>query len=215
MDWDLLMKLGLQYPVVPIDSVLARARVHQAAKTSTGGRRRFRELVRVIRRYSDTARPPSYWVYGLDTYKTIADNTVDRLTARFPRIRGRGHHYVNRAYDALAMRTFLKCDDWVDGLAGEALNLLVPPGPGRVQLVGEVPPDLAPQPLVISSGGTRVWAEELPVGPFVIQLPVEGDDNTKVLSLSVTAARSRPHGHPWRLGLLRPVAYALQRVERA
>lgn len=50
-DWDLFIRLTALAPAVPIYKELAGYRIHQSGKTVSGGARRQRELLRVVRRY--------------------------------------------------------------------------------------------------------------------------------------------------------------------
>jgi len=215
MDWDLLIRLGLRQPLVPVDALLARARIHVGAKTSTGGLRRHRELRRVIRRYADERRPPSYWFYGLETFKHAADAMADKLSRRSPRIGRSARDLVDRANTSVACRTFLKADDWwPDGWACASVDFLVPPGDEPVRLVGAIAPDLAPQTLSVAVDGSERCREVLPAGPFSITVPGTTGGTRDVTRVRVTADRWKPIHHPWGRDAIRRVAYRLDAIER-
>ena len=52
MDWDLLIKLHRQGPIVPIPDRIARIRYYEDTKTSTGGWKRAAEIARIGRRHN-------------------------------------------------------------------------------------------------------------------------------------------------------------------
>src|SRR5690606_36954887 len=70
MDWDLWIKLAKKYKVAYINRVLANSREYAETKTSTGGWKRFREIVSVMRKYGTKKYPPGYFLYGTSTLYT-------------------------------------------------------------------------------------------------------------------------------------------------
>ncbi len=70
MDWDLWIKLASEYEVGYIDRVLANSREYEETKTSTGGWKRFREIVSLMRKYGNQKYPPGYFLYGGSTLYT-------------------------------------------------------------------------------------------------------------------------------------------------
>lgn len=53
MDWDLWVRIGTRFRIANLDTVFASIRMHSSAKTSTGGIQRLREVVSVMRKYSE------------------------------------------------------------------------------------------------------------------------------------------------------------------
>ncbi|PWR76195.1 glycosyltransferase family 2 protein [Methanospirillum stamsii] len=74
MDWDLWIKLSKCYPVGYINDYLACSREYDETKTSTGGIKRFKEIVKVMRKYGNYRYPPGYFLYGCATLLTITKN---------------------------------------------------------------------------------------------------------------------------------------------
>ncbi|TVX97072.1 glycosyltransferase family 2 protein [Cohnella terricola] len=70
MDWDLWIKLASKHEVGYINQVLANSREYEDTKTSTGGWKRFRELVSLMRKHGNMKYPPGYFFYGADTLYT-------------------------------------------------------------------------------------------------------------------------------------------------
>ena len=52
MDWDLWIRIGMRYEVINVDHVFANIRMYHSTKTSTGGFKRVKEIVKVMRQYS-------------------------------------------------------------------------------------------------------------------------------------------------------------------
>lgn len=63
MDWDLWMRLGMNYEVVFVEDTLACSREYEETKTSTGAERRLEEILKLMQKYAGSDRP-----YGYDTY---------------------------------------------------------------------------------------------------------------------------------------------------
>src|SRR5258708_17669172 len=114
---------------------------HSAAKTSTGGGRRFRELARIMRRHCDRRYPPGYIVYGLDTYGRIWDEWIERRTPavlRKPTEMFRRMLQVSMGY--VIGHAVREAQGWYsDGWATTRVHYMLPPGNGRLRLRGSVP----------------------------------------------------------------------------
>ena len=84
MDWDLFIRIGKRFPVEYIPEYLACIREHGEAKTSVGGRKRFRELVGIIRNHGQLRYPQSYINYAWSTYgdflRTDGDSSSGQKT---------------------------------------------------------------------------------------------------------------------------------------
>lgn len=69
MDWDLFIRVGKRFKVAYIPEYLANLREHSATKSSTGGLKRFEELVRIMRHHGRRRFPPAYLKYGWMPYQ--------------------------------------------------------------------------------------------------------------------------------------------------
>jgi glycosyltransferase involved in cell wall biosynthesis len=69
MDWDLWIRMASRRPVVYLPELLAQTREYPAAKTATGGFKRWRELRSILNRYGAGRWPPAAVTYGLDTLR--------------------------------------------------------------------------------------------------------------------------------------------------
>lgn len=137
MDWDILIRLGVRYPVVYLPWYLACLREHGAAKTSSGGVERAWELHRILARHTGRLKPLGAEVYGLDTYSRVAEQWAA----------GRGWGWlrqgaaelrrvcVERIQEIVAHGQGLYPDSW----AGPELHLMLHAGQGQVVLTGMVP----------------------------------------------------------------------------
>lgn len=74
MDWDLWIRLSIKYDVKYLPRTLANSREYSDTKTSMGGTKRFRELVRLMRKYGSMKYPPGYFLYGASTIFTLTEN---------------------------------------------------------------------------------------------------------------------------------------------
>ncbi|MGG3838352.1 glycosyltransferase family 2 protein [Paenibacillus thiaminolyticus] len=83
MDWDLWIKLATYYPVGYIDQVIANSREYEDTKTSTGGWKRFKEIVSVMRKYGNMKYPFGYFIYGASTlYSLLQEKAIlNKLSA--------------------------------------------------------------------------------------------------------------------------------------
>ncbi len=80
MDWDILIRIGGLYPIGYISEYLGAIREYQAAKSFSGGRRRFAEIVRMLRCHTGRTFPPGYFFYGLGIYDKILRDWITALT---------------------------------------------------------------------------------------------------------------------------------------
>src|SRR3984957_14965942 len=79
MDWEIFMRVGLASEVVYIPEYMGAIREHPAAKTSSGGGRRARELLEIMQRHTGKRFPPGALVYGLPTYERIVNSRIAQL----------------------------------------------------------------------------------------------------------------------------------------
>ncbi|MDD5559120.1 glycosyltransferase family 2 protein [Candidatus Methylomirabilis sp.] len=67
MDWDLWIRIAKKFNVEYLPEYFANLRQYPEAKTYSGGVKRFRELVTIMRRHGTRMYPPAYIIYGLET----------------------------------------------------------------------------------------------------------------------------------------------------
>lgn len=82
MDWDLWIRLALQYDVFFLDKVLACSREYADTKTSTGGMKRIHEISSLLYKYSNEKEPYGYNIYY--TSELLQQNIMDgHLVAKY------------------------------------------------------------------------------------------------------------------------------------
>ena len=209
LDWDLYIRLAKRYPVAWVDQELGAIRVWNETKTATGGRRRLRELGRVIERHAGRRWTPSYRGYALDTLWNWADARADGLPL--------GRRILDNVHQALARRVLPamdECSGWYsDGWASPRVRAWFPrlEGANAFELLGETP--AAGQRLRVIVGDDEATDEPLPEGSFRLRrpLPQPGPEGDGVLRLEIEAARvwtRRPRFH----GGVQRLAYRLDAI---
>ena len=68
MDWDFFIRIGKRFRVEYVPEYFGNIREHAAAKTMIGGKKRFRELVTMLREHGVLKYPPAYFNYAWDAY---------------------------------------------------------------------------------------------------------------------------------------------------
>ncbi|MDX1385583.1 MAG: glycosyltransferase family 2 protein [Thermoanaerobaculia bacterium] len=146
LDWDLWIRLAAVTEVLFLDRVLASAREHDAAKTSTGGWPRVRELYRLARRHTGTGWTPGVRCYALDTLRRRAPRGLAAATGL--------------AVDLATRRISTSLAAYADGWLGPEGRIVVPRRWGGAVLELQVPrlPRRAPLVLRISPSAGH-WEE--------------------------------------------------------
>lgn len=212
MDWDLYLRLACRFRFVPVDRELATWREYSGTKTRSGGWRRFRELVRVLRRHGVRRYPPAYFLYLAQTVEFRAAAAAERRGAGSPR---RTLGAIEGAARRVQQRIWKATMQWYpDGWVAPRLELLLAREPGRVRLRGELPPfpELCTgQRLIVSEGGKLLAACALDPGPFERWIdPAPGDGP---VSLEIRARRSFVPGRRRATPDDRRLAYRLHAVD--
>jgi glycosyltransferase involved in cell wall biosynthesis len=83
MDWDLLIRIGKRYKIVFIPEFMGCIREHASAKTATGGFRRWRELVSIMRSHGEMRYPPGYFTYGIETFTRRMPDSIRQSAIKF------------------------------------------------------------------------------------------------------------------------------------
>jgi glycosyltransferase involved in cell wall biosynthesis len=126
MDWDLWIRIALKHRVGYINRVMANSREYADTKTSTGGWKRFDEIVSVMRKYGTMKYPPGYFLYGASTLFTEYGGTkVGKI------IFGKLMHYIH-SYTFRNLPVKYK-DNWV----GKTFSFCVPIGISHVEITGD------------------------------------------------------------------------------
>jgi len=94
MDWDLWVRLGMKYRLMNLDQTFANIRMYGTAKTSTGGVKRIREIVTVMRRYSHCSLPFGLTRAGLGAFHTFLRY---RLSYLYPALKNIIFYFKNNS----------------------------------------------------------------------------------------------------------------------
>jgi glycosyltransferase involved in cell wall biosynthesis len=215
LDWDLLIRIGVRYDLGYIPHAMGALREYGAAKTFSGGHRRFRELVGVLRHHGHHRFPPGYFLYGLDTYQGVASRALDRLLPRA--LSARLQSQLNGVVAARMARVLREAQGiYAGGWATGRVEWMVPACHRRVRVCGTVPeiqPGLDDQWLQVQVDGRTIGGGALGLGDFAIEveLPVAGAVAGPPL-LVLHAARTIPAESVGLLPAQRPVAYVLREI---
>ena len=159
LDWDLFIRIGKRFPVEYLPPDMANLREHRQAKTFSGGRRRLRELLSVMRRHGTRRYPPAYLAYGIDTYCRMLFGALDqRVPARLAGSLRRVQRLLEPPVYRLIGRVCREAQGmYTDGWVSRTSHFLLPRAPGTTTLVVRGPAPVvrrvAPLQLVASING--------------------------------------------------------------
>ena len=208
LDWDFLIRIGKRYWIEYIPQYMGSLREYDAAKTFSGGRRRFRELTAIMRAHSHKRFPPGYVTYGLDTYQRILGRYLPFASWRNALTR-KAHRTISRVLNESQ-------GVYPDGWAAGRVKWMFPAGRGRARLHGMLPgfPQLAEQSLEVFCNGAFAGQFGLGFGDFAIEFDYEGPDDRSPSFIEVRASKTLvPKEHAMGDDG-RPLAYHFGRFER-
>jgi hypothetical protein len=207
MDWELLMRIGKKYPMELIPEYMGSLREYDAAKTYSGGFRRIRELVRIMRRHGRLRYPPGMFTYGWETLQRKLSNQVpEPIVRRISPVVGK---IVNKFHGSQGL--------YHDGWAGPRLRYMLPADRGAVRICGSLPAGIAAlsgQIITVVCRRSVVARQAVTPGAFEIKFADLADDGAAPLSFEVRASHSFV---PSRCGMGpdgRRLAFRLTKIER-
>ena len=175
MDWEILMRIGLRYPMVLVPRDMGAIREYAAAKSFSGGTKRAHELAKIMRRHTGKRFPPGMFVYGLPPYGTMLNDRAGRLfrgplSPLAPRIQRRITRAVHRVVGAIVTHT----QGWYpDGWATTRALFSFPPPRGKHLAIDVFLPPWFPverQRLTFSIDGRSFASEVFSRGQFTIPI---------------------------------------------
>src|SRR5579872_5773041 len=214
MDWDILIRLGKSFQLGYIPEFMGCLREYGDAKSFSGGRRRFRELARLLRRHTQMRFPPGYLTYGIDTYARVWCGWIERVTPRpltrpsawfQTRLRGVLHYIL--------AHTVREAQGWyTDGWATTTARFMMPPGNGQLRLRGSLPrigDALAGQVIRVECNGV---VRDVPIdfGEFDFTVNTRTGE---LLNITLRAKRFVVPKPPGRVQDRRRLAYQLKSIE--
>jgi hypothetical protein len=173
MDWELLMRIGLRYPIVFAHRDMGAIREYATAKSFAGGAKRARELTKILRRHTGKRFPPGMFVYGVPTYERLINAEIGRLMrGPLEPVGSRAQRVVTRIAHRFVGSIVRGAQGWYTDLwAGPRAEFTFPAARGRVLALDvTLPPwsPLARQSLELSSGGHVFAHEAFGKGEFTI-----------------------------------------------
>jgi glycosyltransferase involved in cell wall biosynthesis len=208
LDWDFLIRIGKRYWIAYIPEYMGSLREYDAAKTFSGGRRRFRELAAIMRTHGHMRFPPGYVTYGLDTYQRILGRYLPFASWR---------NALSRTAHRMISRVLNESQGvYSDGWAAGRVKWMFPAGRGRARLQGMLPafPQLADQSLEVTCNGSLVAHRSLAFGDFAIEFDYQGPDDRSPSTIEVKASKTLvPRDHDMGDDR-RPLAYHFGKFER-
>jgi glycosyltransferase involved in cell wall biosynthesis len=195
MDWELLMRIGLHYPIVYVPRDMGAIREYAAAKSFAGGTKRARELTAILRRHTQKMFPPGMFVYGLPPYERLVNERIGRvLRGPLRPIGQRAQRVITRLSHGIMHSLIASAQGWYTDLwAGPRVEFAFPPPRGRVlALAVALPPWLpyARQRLEFSTGGRIFARETFGKGEFVIPVMPPRSTWEQPVTIAVRASSS-------------------------
>ncbi len=144
LDWDLWIRIGKRFPFIYYNDVLAASRIYGETKTATGGYRRLREIIQMLKSHNGTLFSPAAVAHTIITlirgiYRNKELITSDIMTNSLPESFQRVGAPVIRTIEN-SLRKWLQNVQcvWQDGLVGRNGILWIPSDgrPCRLEIRG-------------------------------------------------------------------------------
>ncbi len=172
MDWDLFLRLGKRFPLYCLPTYLGCLRVHNDAKTSTGGGKRLAEIRRCLRAHTGEWLPGGWILYAGGEYGERGRAWVERrLPERLQFLPLAVLLTTLKAAILIGAGETQGVDE--HGWASPDLVWLLPPGEGMLEIEGEVPSSgwLDGQAIQVWCNGSDLGSHRLEFGSFHLSLP--------------------------------------------
>ncbi|MBZ5579969.1 MAG: glycosyltransferase [Acidobacteriia bacterium] len=219
MDWDLLIRIGLQYPLEYVPEFMGCLREYPEAKSFSGGEARIRELRAMLRKHTGMRFAPGAVVYGLDTYSRQWCEGLERALG--PRLKplSRGLQFAIRAMASLVIGHAINDSQglYSDGCAADVLHYVLPRDAGRLVIEGHVPDSVAAvgdQRMRIEANGRRLGQYTLRAGDFHLSVDVPQDLQGQPLRLTVKSLQWMVPAPLSLRGDRRRIAFRLKSIRR-
>jgi glycosyltransferase involved in cell wall biosynthesis len=178
MDWDLAIRIAKRFSTAYVAAPLAGQREYAETKTATGGHRRFRELVRIMRAHGDLRYPPAYFQYGIDTYEKILSRAIERCAPCLgDGLAKRSQTLLHKVAEWLQLHASTEGAGWFwDGWVTTWARFQFRREGSALVLRGRLPKDfpmLRSQAIDAVVDGHAVFRYPLEFGPFRVLIPIE------------------------------------------
>jgi Glycosyl transferase family 2 len=217
MDWDILIRIATKYPIEYIPEYMGCLREYPEAKSFTGGKRRVRELHRLLQRHTGMRMPPGSIVYGLDTYQRICCAGLGRLFPRKCRpVCEKLEAFIRLGAGTIINRTIQHSQGlYADGWAGPVMRYMLAPNHGPVLIEGYVPEwngGFRRQTVFVEANGKALGAYSLPVGEFQLEVGLPAELHGQLLHMKIRASRYAVPARFCMRGDHRRLAYQLKSI---
>jgi glycosyltransferase involved in cell wall biosynthesis len=180
LDWELWIRLGKKFPFSYTPQVLAAGRIYGDTKTATGGYRRMREIIRILRRHDVKGFSPAAIAHATITIvRKFCNNseliTTEIMTARVPGFLGKmAAPIIERSERALRKWLQNVQGVWQDGLVGKHGKLWLPSDGQSCSLeIHGRNLNIDGQEITLQAAGKRVATHSLAADkPFSLSLPI-------------------------------------------
>ncbi len=176
MDWDLWIKLALKYDVGYINQVFANSREYAETKTSTGGWKRFREIISLMRKYGNKKYPPGWFLYGASTlYANNSNNKLSKFISSAVMFVVHNHVHKNLPIKYK--------DNWI----GRRYNFTIPAGMKEVIIKGNAMFESnLPLNITLSTNEKNVAFKKIKnTGPFEYRIGIESKEGIQFGAIKV------------------------------
>lgn len=180
MDWEILMRLALYFDFAFIHDDIGCLREYGTAKTFTGGKKRVREIYKILREYTGMHFPPGTIVYGLDTYQQIWRSQIEEWPSRMNSLKPLAEKIVKKFAHRTIQWASARGQSWRrDRWMGPVAHVMLPQGRGEVLIRGNIPgvKGLKHQILTVRHRRRIVLRRSLQPGPFELrfELPMKAE----------------------------------------
>ena len=202
LDWELLMRVGLRYPMVYIPHYMGAIREYPAAKSFAGGAKRAHELAEIMRRHTRKHFPPGMFVYGMPSYVAAVNSWIGRiLRGALAPLGARVQRRIAVLGDVIVGEIVRRAQGWYsDGWASTRADFTFRPSAGRYLVMDVILPPWAPierQRLTFSADGHVFASESFARGEFRIPVLLPRVTWDRAVTVRVRAEHSfRPGRDP-------------------
>jgi hypothetical protein len=192
MDWDILIRIGLRYPLAYVPEYMGCLREYPEAKSFAGGIRRAKEIRNMLQRHTGMRISPGYVVYGLETYQKVWCSQIERACGPMKLVAGKLQSAVRLATGTVISRTIRDSQGWYsDGWAARATHFMLPPGDATFAIEGSLPewPRLAGQTVRIRANGRWIGKFDVPYGDFRLTVELPPELHGELLRLTILASK--------------------------
>ncbi len=216
MDWELLMRIGLRYPVVYVPHYMGAIREYPAAKSFAGGAKRARELAGIMRSHTRKRFPPGMFVYGMPSCVAAVNRWIARiLRGPLAPLGARVQRRVAALGNRVVGEIVRGAQGWYsDGWASTRAEFTFRPSAGRYLVMDVTLPPWAPierQRVTLSTGGRTFASESFARGEFRIPILLPRATWDRAVTVRVRAEHAfRPGKGPAGARDRRKLAYVLR-----